>query len=264
MEMAGAARRRVTAVLVDLAPDGARRLDARTALGLLRGGVSRARARPRRARVPGLPGVDLRVPAQYRDGRARTSSTGPPAPNLTGRLWSRFHDLQRGAAGFPRSSCCGGRRWRSRSPRRCRWFVPRPSSAPAAAPVVARRATSRAPSAVRLASTTARADHGRTRRARAVILLAVGAVAWSAAASPSTRLASVSCGPACASCRGARGTRTCSITAPLTAAAAVWSRRRGRRRTPVATPVVAAPAQPARRLSASHRTPAPPWCSGWS
>ena len=58
----------VTAVLVDLAPDGARRLDARTALGLLRGGVATRwrQTPPLRVYLP-YRMLDLRVPARYRD-----------------------------------------------------------------------------------------------------------------------------------------------------------------------------------------------------
>ncbi|MDQ0374989.1 hypothetical protein [Cellulomonas humilata] len=79
----------VTAVLVDLAPDGARRLDARTALGLLRGGVA-TRWRltpPLRVYLP-YRMLDIRVPAQYREWVHQDIATpGAMRRNLTGRLW---------------------------------------------------------------------------------------------------------------------------------------------------------------------------------
>lgn len=79
----------VTAVLLDLAPDGARRLDARTALGLLRGGLA---TRWRQTPPPWvyLPYrmFDVRVPARYRDWvRRDISSPGNLRRNLLGRAW---------------------------------------------------------------------------------------------------------------------------------------------------------------------------------
>lgn len=79
----------VTAVLVDLAPDGARRLDARTALGLLRGGVATRwrQTPPLRVYLP-YRMLDIRVPAQYREWVHQDITTpGAMRRNLTGRLW---------------------------------------------------------------------------------------------------------------------------------------------------------------------------------
>ncbi|MBO3101973.1 hypothetical protein [Cellulomonas fengjieae] len=79
----------VTALLRDLAADGARRLDARTALGLLRGGIA-ARCRqtpPLRYYLP-YRLFDLRVPAQYREWvRRDICSPGNVRRNLMGRAW---------------------------------------------------------------------------------------------------------------------------------------------------------------------------------
>lgn len=79
----------VTAVLVDLADDDARRLDARTALGLLRGGIA---TRWRQTPPPWvyLPYrmFDIRVPARYRDWvRQDVTSPGHLRRNLLGRAW---------------------------------------------------------------------------------------------------------------------------------------------------------------------------------
>jgi hypothetical protein len=79
----------VTAVLLDLAPPAAGRLDARTALGLLRGGVATRwrQTPPLRVYLP-YRMLDVRVPAQYRDW-VRQDIAGPGyfRRNLSWRLW---------------------------------------------------------------------------------------------------------------------------------------------------------------------------------
>ncbi|KRD44096.1 hypothetical protein ASE38_07980 [Cellulomonas sp. Root930] len=79
----------VTAVLVDLADDGARRLDARTALGLLRGGLAtRWRQTPPLWVYLPYRMLDLRVPERYRDWvRRDMTSPGHLRRNLLGRAW---------------------------------------------------------------------------------------------------------------------------------------------------------------------------------
>lgn len=79
----------VTAVLVDLAPDGARRLDLRTVLGLLRGGVATRwrQTPPLRVYLP-YRMLDVRVPPRYREWvRQDIASPGALRRNLTGRVW---------------------------------------------------------------------------------------------------------------------------------------------------------------------------------
>ncbi|WP_315098610.1 hypothetical protein [uncultured Cellulomonas sp.] len=79
----------VTAVLVDLAGDGARRLDPRTALGLLRGGIATRwrRTPPMRVYLP-YRMLDIRVPARFREWvRQDISSPGNLRRNLLGRAW---------------------------------------------------------------------------------------------------------------------------------------------------------------------------------
>ena len=95
----------VTAVLVDLAPDGARRLDARTALNLVRGGVATRwrQTPPLRVYLP-YRMLDLRVPARYREWvRQDIASPGAPAPQPDGpRLAVRAARLQRADDGAAR------------------------------------------------------------------------------------------------------------------------------------------------------------------
>ena len=108
----------VTAVLVDLAPDGARRLDARTALDLLRGGLAtRWRQTPPLHVYLAYRMFDVRVPAQYRDW-VRQDITGPGSlrRNLSGRLWLFVLPIVNAvASGSPPRPCCGGRRSPSRA-----------------------------------------------------------------------------------------------------------------------------------------------------
>ena len=79
----------VTAVLLDLAPDGARRLDARTALGLLRGGIAtRWRGTPSpRVYLP-YRLLGLRVPPEHREWVYRDLTTpGYQRRDLLWRSW---------------------------------------------------------------------------------------------------------------------------------------------------------------------------------
>ena len=215
----------VTAVLVDLAPDDARRLDARTALGLLRGGVATRwhRTPPLRVYLQ-YRMLDVRVPAQYREWVHQDITTpGALRRNLTGRLWVFLLPIYSTLTTETRGE-----------------FVPMWSVLGIA--LLATLLCVRPGSAVRRRlqhhASTRPAELGpsvwvRTSRARVsaepaarvlVLLLAVGAVAWSAAAvlAP-TRLGAVPC--------DAAGALSCSefvvvardsaglITAPIAAAA---------------------------------------------
>ncbi|WP_421735022.1 hypothetical protein [Cellulomonas sp.] len=79
----------VTAVLRDLAGDDARRLDTRTALGLLRGGLAtRWRQTPPLWVYLPYRMLDIRVPERYRDWvRRDVTSPGHLRRNLLGRAW---------------------------------------------------------------------------------------------------------------------------------------------------------------------------------
>ncbi|NUU16376.1 hypothetical protein HP550_03830 [Cellulomonas humilata] len=79
----------VTAVLVDLVDDDARRLDARTALGLLRGGLAtRWRQTPPLWVYLPYRMFDLRLPERYRGWVVRDiSSPGHLRRSLLGRAW---------------------------------------------------------------------------------------------------------------------------------------------------------------------------------
>ncbi|GEK20275.1 hypothetical protein [Cellulomonas xylanilytica] len=244
----------VTAVLLDLAPDGARRLDARTALNLLRGGVAtRWRQTPPVHVYLAYRMFDVRVPVQYREW-VRQDITGPGhlRRNLSGRLWLFVFTMYNGiAAGFPAATVLW---WTAMAVAltACLLLV-RPE-------VAVRRRLQRH---VRRRARDEPRDVGgyvwvRRPRERVmaepgarvlVVLLAVGAVAWSVAAvlAP-TRLSAVSCGPACSELVAVPRDAQLLVTAPLAAAAAVGLAvavavaRRCRRL------LAAAPAQPARRL----------------
>ena len=207
----------VTAVLVDLAPDGARRLDARTALGpAARRGRDALAPDPAAARVPAVP--DARPPragAVPRVGAPGHRAPGSLRRNLLGRLW---------LFAFPLYQAIDGR-VSSRDPA---WWAAlavalaasllcvRPSAA------VRRRLQHHARRGRRTSRATSAGSSGCGRpRARIaaepgarvlVLLLAVGAVAWSAAAvlapdPPGVRCRAV---PACfESVDGAAGLRRC-------------------------------------------------------
>ncbi|WP_456785787.1 hypothetical protein [Cellulomonas sp. P5_C5] len=244
----------VTAVLVDLAPDGARRLDVRTALNLLRGGVmTRWRQTPPLRVYLAYRLFDARVPPQYRDW-VRKDITGPGGlrRNLVGRLWLFVFPISNAvAAGFPVATLL--------------WWTALAVAFTAVLLMVrpeaaarrrlqrhARRRTRLEPHAVggfvwvRRPRERIAAEPG----ARVlVVLLTVGAVAWTVAAvlAP-TRLGSVPCGAGCTDVVMVPRAARLLITAPLTAAVAVGLgvavavARRCRRL------LAAAPPQPARQL----------------
>ncbi|KQR08341.1 hypothetical protein [Cellulomonas sp. Leaf334] len=244
----------VTAVLVDLAPDGARRLDVRTALGLLRGGVAtRWRQTPPPHVYLAYRLFDVRVPTPYREW-VRQDITGPGSlrRNLMGRLWLLAFPLWNGvAAGFPTATLVW---WATLAVvLTATLLLVRPDAAVRRRlQRHARRRTRREPHAVggfvwvRQPRERTMAEPG----ARVlVVLLAAGALAWSAAAvlAP-TRLGTASCGAGCVETVTVPRDAQLLITAPLTAAAVVGLvvgiavARRFRRLLAVA------PDQPARRL----------------
>ncbi|GEL97931.1 hypothetical protein [Cellulomonas terrae] len=244
----------VTAVLVDLAPDGARSLDLRTVLGLLRGGVATRwrQTPPLRVYLP-YRLLDVRVPPQYREWvRQDIASPGALRRNLTGRLWLFVLPLWNALASDTRGDTLA------------MWTVltialtatllcVRPGS------VVRRRLQRHARTSPPVVGSwvwvrTSRARVAAEPGAQAlVLLLTVGAVAWSTAAvlAP-TRLGSVPCDAAgalaCSELVVVPRDHTALITAPLTAALlagvglAVAVRRR------LARHLADRPEQPARQL----------------
>ena len=244
----------VTALLVDLAPDGARRVDARTALNLLRGGVAtRWRQTPPLHVYLAYRMFDVRVPVRYREW-VRQDITGPGSlrRNLLGRLWLLAFPLyQAVVAGFPRATLAW---WASLAVAlaACLLLV-RPDAA------IRRRlqhhVRRRTPDEPRDVGGFVWVGRPRERTAAEpgarvlVIVLAVGAVAWSlAAVLAPTRMGTVPCGDGCFETVTAPRDARLLITAPLTAAAVagvvvgVAVARRLRRL------LAAAPVQPARRL----------------
>lgn len=221
----------VTAVLVDLAPDGARRLDTRTVLGLLRGGVATRwrQTPPLRVYLP-YRILDVRVPPQYREW-VRQDITGPGSlrRNLLGRAWLLLMPVYVGLTSEPtRADLVGWGLLAVATAATALSFRPR-GATHARLKHHARpgRGEPRAVGAFVWVRSPRERVAARPAAHALVLLLAVGAVAWSAAAvlAP-TRLGSVPCEAppgafACSDFVVVTRDSAALITAPIVAAALI-------------------------------------------